>query len=181
VCFGELRERSRTCRGEDGRAEPSGRPSSRRRPEPIAWNSSSGSGRSGRNVRDLRDRLGPPRLAQYECAHSWARLDAARPRLRTMGNKGADSSSAHVRGVGLRRGDLPGRRRNEWSRSSTRPIELQPTTTLPVICVGWTSQRKKYVPGSRAGTLYVRDAAPGKISPTNSRVDAELSVQMATL
>ncbi len=73
-----------------------------------------------------------------------------------MGNKGADSSSAHVRGVGLQRSDLPGRRRDEWSWSSTRPIEVQSTTMLPVICVGWTSQRKKDVRIERGDAVRAR-------------------------
>jgi hypothetical protein len=65
-----------------------------------AWNSSSGGGRSGRNVRDLRDRLGPPRLARYGCAHPWARLDTARPRPQNDGNQGRRQAFCSCQGCG---------------------------------------------------------------------------------
>ncbi len=50
------------------------------------------------------------------------------------------------------------------------------TTKVPVMVVGCTSQRKKYVPGFSAGTLYVVIAGPLTSSPLNSAVVADASV-----
>lgn len=76
-----------------------------------------------------RDDAGPERAARSKYERCWERT--ASPASDQSGRHGA------LTGIGGRRGSLGGGKngKNHW------------TTNVPVMIVGWTSHRKKYVPG----------------------------------
>src|SRR5262245_27854937 len=59
--------------------------------------------------------------------------------------------------------------------------EPPPTTSVPFICDGWTSHRKKYVPAARPPTWYCAFFGPVTRAPVNSAAVADASRYTDTL